>query len=425
MYAALHAPGGADPVRLLLCASDFSPRVEQTAPETAVIAVGGLAHLFGSAREIGEAIARRAAELDLAVNVALAPNPDLAMHGARGIVGVTVMTPGREAALPVDLLAPDPVIADTLALWGIRTFGDFAALPARGVADRLGAEGARLQKLARGAGDRPLVPTKSAPRFEESLELEHPLTLLEPLAFVLGRLLGSVCARLDSHGLATHELRLILTLEGAAPHQRTLRFPYPMRDARVFLKLLSLDLERRPPAAPILAVALAAEPVNPRVVQHGLFLPPAPEPQKLELTLARILKIVGEGNAGSPELLDTHRPRAFQIGDSHHFHQFGVAGEKGNLNGESGDCPRFALRLFRPALAAEVQAPRGCPERVRARGVRGYVLESAGPWRTSGEWWSGQAWSRDEWDVELSDGVLYVLYFDRRENRWFLEGAYD
>jgi protein ImuB len=425
MYAALHAPGGADPVRLLLCASDFSPRVEQTAPATAVIAVGGLAHLFGSAREIGEAIARRAAELDLAVNVALAPNPDLAVHGARGFAGVTVMTAGREAALPVDLLEPAPIIADTLALWGIRTFGDFAALPSGGVGERLGAEGVRLQKLARGSGDRPLIPTKSTPRFEESLDLEDPLTLLEPLAFVLGRLLGSVCARLDSHGLATHELRLTLTLEGAEPHQRTLRFPYPMRDSRVFLKLLTLDLERHPPAAPILAVALAAEPVNPRVLQHGLFVPPAPEPQKLELTLARILKIVGEGNAGSPALLDTHRPRAFQIGDSHPFHQFNLSENKDDRIGERGDCPRFALRLFRPALPAEVQAPHGFPERVRARGVRGHVLESAGPWRTSGDWWSGDAWSRDEWDVELSDGALYILYLDHRENRWFLEGAYD
>jgi protein ImuB len=419
MYAALHASGITDPVRLVLCASDFSPRVEETSPDTTVISVSGLAHLFGSAREIGNAIERRASGLGLtAVNVAIAPNPDLAVHGARGFSGVTVMEPGKEACLPVDLLGAPPVISDTLALWGIRTFGEFAALPAAGVAERLGPGGAHLQKLARGAGDRPLVPTKSAPRFEQSLDLEYPLTLLEPLSFVLGRLLGDVCSRLNSHGLATHELRLSLALENAAPHERTLRFPYPMRDQRVFLKLLSLDLERHPPAAPITAVALAAEPVNPRVLQHSLFLPPAPEPQKLELILARITKIVGEGNAGSPELVDTHRPRAFRM-------QRFVPGTK---TGDSPLCPlapHHATRLFRPALAAEVQAPHGPPESVRARGIRGCVLESAGPWRTSGDWWRDDAWSRDEWDVALSDGALYLLYRDRRDGRWFIEGAYD
>ncbi len=418
MYAAVHAPGGTDPVRLVLCASDFSPHVEETAPDTVIIAVGGLAHLFGSAREIAAAIARRAEKCGLTVNVALGRNPDLAVHGARGFPGITVMEAGMEAEFPVDLLQPPPLIADTLALWGIRTFGEFAALPADGVAERLGPEGERLQKLARGCGDRPLVPTKAAPRFEESIDLEYPLTLLEPLSFVLGRLLGGICARLESHGLATHELRLTLALEQAPPHERTLRFPYPMRDTRVFLKLLSLDLERRSPMAPITAVALAAEPVNPRIVQHGLFIPLAPEPQKLELILARIAKIVGEGNVGSPELLDTHRPRAFQV------KKFGEGGDPPGASPHFS-APYCSTRIFRPALPAQVQAPDGWPISVRARGVYGRVLESAGPWRTSGDWWRDDAWSSDEWDVALSDGALYLLSRDRYNGQWFVEGTYD
>jgi protein ImuB len=417
MFAAVHAPRRTDPARLVQCASDFSPYVEETAPATVVIAVGGLAHLFGSAREVGETMARRAAELGLAVNVAIAGNPDLAIHAARGFAGVTVMEPGKEASLPLDILEPPPAITDTLALWGVRTFGEFAALPADGVTGRLGAEGAYFHKLARGAGDRPLVPANPAPLFEESMELEYAVTLLEPLSFILGRLLGAICAKLESHGLATHELRLKLALEGADAHLRTLRLPYPMRDTRVFLKLLTLDIEQHPPGAPIIAVTLTAEPVNPRVVQHGLFVPLAPEPQKLELTLARIMKLVGEGNVGSPELIDTHRPRAFRM------KRF-VAGAAGK-NRKRSDCRRYCLRVFRPALRASVQAPNGRPVRVTARGVSGRVLDSAGPWRTSGDWWRDNAWSRDEWDVALSDGALYLLYRDRRDGEWFIEAAYD
>jgi protein ImuB len=416
MFAAVHAPQGADLVRLVRCASDFSPYVEETAPDIAVIRVSGLAHLFGSAREIGAAIARRAGEFGLTVNVAIAANPDLAVHGARGFPGVTVMEPGVEAALPIAVLDPPPAIADTLALWGIRTFGELAALPVAGVAERLGPLGAHLHTLARGAGDRPLVPANPVPQFEESLELEYPVTLLEPLSFILGRLLGAVCTRLESHGLATHELRLVLALERADPHTRTLRLPYPMRDARVFLKLLTLDIEQHPPGAPIAAVTLTAEPVNPRVVQHGLFIPLAPEPQKLELTLARIAKLVGEGNAGSPELIDTHRPRAFRM-------QRFIAGT--DKNRKKAFRPGFCLRVFRPGLHARVEATAGRPARITARGVSGRVLEAAGPWRTSGDWWRDDAWSRDEWDVALSDGALYLLSRDRRNGEWFIEAAYD
>jgi protein ImuB len=316
----------------------------------------------------------------------------------------------------VELLGAPEDIAGTLALWGIRTYGAFAALPEDGVTERLGASGAHYRKLARGEGNRPLVPSKEPLSFEDSFDLEYPLVLLEPLSFILGRLLGTVCGRLDSHGLATHELRVALKLENGGAHERTLRLPFPMRDAKAFLKLITLDLEAHPPGGPVMAVSLSAEPVNPRVVQHGLFLPQAPEPQKLELTLARITKLVGERNVGSAELLDTHRPGAFVM------KRFGSAR---NSTMRARGRTRLALRVFRPALRADVQAPNGRPARVMARGIRGRVVTMAGPWRKSGDWWREDAWSRDEWDVALSDGALYRLYLDRRNGMWFVEGSYD
>ena len=86
-----------------------------------------------------------------------------------------------------------------------------------------------------------------------------------------------------------------------------------MLDAKVFLKLLQLDLNANPPGAPIVKIHLSVEPVRPRAAQSGLFLPPSPEPEKLELTLARIAGIVGENKVGSLQLLDTHRPEAFRM----------------------------------------------------------------------------------------------------------------
>jgi protein ImuB len=57
------------------------------------------------------------------------------------------------------------------------------------------------------------------------------------------------------------------------------------------------------------------------------------------------------------------------------------------------------------------------------------VTQAAGPWRTSGHWWSSQRtaqpWDRDEWDVALADGSMCRIFHDRALDRWFLDGVYD
>jgi protein ImuB len=55
----------------------------------------------------------------------------------------------------------------------------------------------------------------------------------------------------------------------------------------------------------------------------------------------------------------------------------------------------------------------------------GQVARAAGPWRTSGAWWGGEAWDRDEWDAALSDGSICRLFQDRITGRWFLDGILD
>src|SRR6266478_6222191 len=77
----------------------------------------------------------------------------------------------------------------------------FGPLPDVALSERLGQEGVRLQQLARGSISRTLVPVEPPLIFEEAIELEYPLMLLEPLAFLLGRLLEQLCARLGARAL--------------------------------------------------------------------------------------------------------------------------------------------------------------------------------------------------------------------------------
>jgi protein ImuB len=87
--------------------------------------------------------------------------------------------------------------------------------------------------------------------------------------------------------------------------------------------------------------------------------------------------------------------------------------------------------VFRPALAAVVTVREGKPAQVASGErptMRGEVVWCAGPWRSSGEWWTEQAWRREEWDVAVrnEEGVaLYRVYRDEIEGKWWVEGTYD
>jgi protein ImuB len=417
MFACLHGTGN-----LKSLAFEFSPTVEATAADTVTFDVGGLDRLFGLPQDVAAAIARRARECGVKANLALAANPDAAICAARGFSGVSLIPYGDEGkflgSLPLPLLAPSPDLLETLERWGIRRFHQLAALPPLGIAERLGGEGMRLRELARGETERKLLPIPEPLQFEDEIELEYPVELLEPLAFLLARLVNGLATRLATRALATDELRLRFKLENRALHQRTLRLPVPSLDTKAFLKLLQLDLEANPPAAPIVHLWMGVNPVKPQAAQTGLFIPVAPEPVKLELTLARIQAFVGEGCVGTPELLDTHRPDAFRM------NAWGRAGQgaPGKLK-HAPPIPRLALRIFRPSRAARVALASGQPSFVMADGVRGKVLDLAGPWRTSGDWWTPDPWHRDEWDIALSDGALYRIYCEPRG--WFVEGSYD
>jgi protein ImuB len=418
----------------------------------------------------------------------VASNPDTAVLAARGFGGVTVIPPGQEAeslgSLPVEVLFGDRIegkkqegkqkegergkksecLLATLERWGICDLRSLAELPEIALSERLGQEGLRLQQLARGAASRTLVPVEAPAVFEEAIELEYPIVLLEPLAFLLNRLLEQVCARLAARALNTQELRLTLALQnltgvdpqletfgipsesdasqGVQPRLpaqyfvsgrqskfcRTLRLPLPMLDPKLFLKLLQLDLNTHPPGAPIMKIHLTAEPARPRSAQGGLFLPPSPEPEKLELTLARIAGLVGEARVGSLELLDTYRADGFRMrgftpeGLPETTRREAAAEEKSAVT---------ALRRFRPPLRATVTLENGELVRVvcsKKKEVQGNVLWKAGPWRSSGDWWERGAWARDEWDIALQNAdsvALYRLVHDLLGGSWFVEGTYD
>src|SRR5262245_4653094 len=118
-------------------------------------------------------------------------------------------------------------------------------------------------------------------------------------------------------------------------HRITLQLPVPVQDSKTLLKLLQLELQAHPPKAPVKKVSLTIEAAPPRKTQRELFTPPGPEPQRMEITLARVKAIAGEARVGVPVLRNTHRSDAFQM-------------QRFSLSEEALGAP-----ASRPSLAAE------------------------------------------------------------------------
>lgn len=449
-----------------------SPRVEDTAADAISIDLAGLGGLIGSDAEIARLLMARASRLGFRANVAISENLETAILAARGFRGVTLIAEGEEArrlgALPVSALAASAEILETLERWGIRDCAALAALPVLELSARLGQEGVRLHELARGAAERSMVLAKQGSDFVEEQELDDAVSELEPLAFVLNQLLMRLVERIAIHSLAISAVRLRFELEPSfeaglqvrddgtrrktAPafYEKTLALPLATRNSAMLLNLLRLQLQGDPPGAPIQKISLTAEPAKRRSMQGGLFRPMSPDPEKLELTLARLLNLVGEKNVGAPVLVDTHRPGEFRV------EHFVAAQEEDRMRKRGGECARAAVqiedgafadgpvaafRAFRPPAAAQVSLREGRPASVTFCGMRGEIVAASGPWRTSGDWWRDDGWQHDEWDMEirfaawhgagdakspeLAKRGIYRVFYDVERDAWFVRGSYD
>jgi protein ImuB len=420
---------------LLALARDFSPRIERYGNACIVLDVGGLGRLLGDAHGIAAELQRTATDRGLKVRIAVAPTQTAARlltlaETARE--GMPVVADDEERALaPLALETLEQLIDepsrtfDALRRWGIRTVGEFAALPADELAARFGQQGLAIHRLARGIDPRPLVADPVGPRFVQSMELEWPIEELEPLSFVLARLLDPLSTSLERADKAGAAIRLDLRLVNRTTYARMLQLPAPMRDPRVLRTLLTLDLESHPPAAGIDVVTIEVDPAPSRIVQFSLLERAIPPPETLATLTARLNALVGEARCGSPMLLDSHRPDAFEM---MRFNPDDRRRAPAIVEGR--ERAPVVLRRFRPPIAIRVLHERGRPMHVAIdrRGMPGGRVEQyAGPWRTSGAWWQadGSHWDRDEWDVALSDGSLCRLYRDRETGKWFLEGVVD
>ena len=444
LFACLRGGNGA---ALLTVARDFSPRVMVVSETEVLLDVSGLGALIGPPATIEQELRRALKDAGARASVAIAETQTVAR-----LLANDVWTLRRSwSHLPIqslrelEILAPAMNVRDRerpyeiFEKWGIATLGELAALPPAELSSRLGRRGVALHRLARGLDARPFVPDADTPRYLERLELEWPLDALEPLSFVFARLLDPLSLALERADRGAVAIRLDLRLTDRSVHQRVLQLPAPMRDAKVLRTLLLLDLESGPPSAAVDIVTIELDPAPARMTQFSLLQRALPSPETLSTLTARLSALVGESRIGSPALLDTHRPDAFEM---RRYAPVGAGGEVGGraVVGAGGAAGALVLRRQRVPPAIRVSVERGRPVHIASsqRGMpHGAVLQAAGPWRATGNWWvadlppeggsckRGGSYNRDEWDVALGGGAVCRIFHDRTADRWFLEAIYD
>jgi protein ImuB len=356
---------------------------------------------------------------------AWAATPDLA-----GLAARHELTQGRHlqigdlAAAPLDLLhslAIDSAPFGLLKLWGLKTLGEFMALPRQALTERLGPHAGRWHDLLNGKSCRLLRLHRPPESLVQKIDFEDSVISLEPLVFTLKRLLHTLSGRLASRHLAAACLELRLILETGAEIPRSIRLPEPQNTVEGMLAPLQTWLDSLQLTAAIIALELDAETTFASASQREWFGRQLPQPERWAETLARLEALLGPDRVGIPVPPMTHAPDAFTLRPA--------AGPPVSMVGNSPHpaCP-VPLHRYRPpreiAVAHESNGIYPMPLALLTGPHPGRIIDARGPYPASGAWWEPTgSWQRLEWDIQLASRQLLRLVH-HPPDCWQIEGVY-
>lgn len=400
-----------------------------------------------------------------------------------------IVTPGgtREflAARPVEALGR-PALADLLRRLGVRTLGEFAALPAGDVLARFGFDGALAHRLAGGRDDRPLAVRQPPADLTVTADYDEPVDRVDAAAFAARMLAERLHERLAGYGLACTRLGIeAVTAHGQELH-RVWRHDGLLTAAAIADRVrwqldgwLSGSNGRggtRParPTAGIVRLRLVPDGVLAQAgLQPGLWGETGEERERAHRALSRVQGILGP-EAVVTAVLGGGRSPADQVrlvpwGDERAPARPGppplppagaapgaasapvvvpAGGGAGRRAGRGravaeppwpGRIPPPSPAVVLPTpLPADVRDAAGEPVVVSARlavsaaparltvgdGRPAEITGWAGPWPVDERWWApAEARRRARFQVSLADGAALLLAVEG--GQWLVEAIYD
>lgn len=344
--------------------------------------------------------------------------------------------------VPLERLGISPRLQADLALLGIARVGELLALPGAQLRVRYGAEAARLHDFLSGKAWTPLLPRAPSEPMLLALEVDPPDDDSTRILFGLKSVLQAAAERLRTQHNAITALDLAFALERLEVRPERIESAAPTLDVPQLVDLLRLRLANVALPARVERIAITVEHV--RVHPRQLAIEHGKKPRDREAAaraLARLRASFGPEAVTRARLCEAHLPEA-----AYCYEVF-----KGPIDATppasriaSDAAPALALnaeltaaleppflpeRMQRPLVRRVYAHPLPLPPRPSHEpeawlGSGGAIVAMYGPHRIAGGWWLRRR-ERDYHFIELQNGELLWIFYDRPARRWFLHGVVD
>jgi protein ImuB len=296
-------------------------------------------------------------------------------------------------------------------------------------------------RLAHGDDPRRPVLARPADLPMVDVELPVPTTTMEPILFLVRAALETLTSRLVERGQGVAALAITLSLDDARralpasvltrTHTvtREIRLPRPVgRPGPLFERCRAL-LDSWPLSAPALGVSVAVVTAAPLSGEQGDLLDATwRDAAAVDAALARLRAELGPNVVVKPVARDAHAPERMGSWAERVAVESTVTRrlDEAPVTNPAAAVARTqdpAIRLLESPESVFVVCDDGVPCAMTWRGRRLTIERAVGPERLSGDWWDN-GYRRDYWRCESAFGD-FVLYLDRMDDQWWVQGWFD
>ena len=391
-----------------LWAGQWTSTISIEPPDCVLLEISACGNYFGGVDKLLGCIDSGLAAIGFSGTLASAPTAGAASLFARAGQAILAAEDTdwvhKLAALPLALLASAQAALDTLSGIGVRTIGEFIALPRDGAARRFGQALLDEVDRARGLLPDPRSPFVPPERYHGQLELPAPVAEVEALLFGVKRLVAELAGFLHGRGAGVTQLRCDLVHEDAAPTSLVLGLSCT-RQVEHILNVLRERLARIELPDRVEAIRVVAEEIAPLGAKAGDFFPVAGgDGEAGAQLLERLRARLGEDAVRALELRADHRPER-------------ACGQTARIG----------------AVAASAKTPPGLPLRplwllasprpLGADPALAQLTLLSGPERIETGWWDDKDIGRDYFVGRSRRGEELWLYRERGGD-WFVHGVF-
>lgn len=423
-------------------------------PDSILLDVTGLAHLFGDESQLARQLLVHCDQLGYLPRVAVASTVGEAWAMARFVAGryfaqyqqpVVLSVADQEAipSLPVEACRLPIDMVETLYQLGIKTIGQLQRLSRNDLAMRFGDTLHRRMDQLTGKIEEPVVARRKPVEFVAEQLLEYSTNHGETIRVIIARLVAKLCDQMRSRQQGALQWSIELVCQSGLPVRFDVNLFQPTATTDHVLPLVEMQLEQvlspqthRGTTIEVNAIIVS---VTSNVLlaqqQRQLFDEnPRLDRQSLAQLINRLASRVGSHRVVYPVLQSGAQPeysfrlkplvdarrrrrqRASPPKQSHvlarPFRLFCPPIRLNHLSVSSDDHPSDCEIATPPAL---LSIDSGDPQK---------IISSCGPERIETGWWRGITVCRDYWRVETETCQQFWVYRNLRTGVWFLHGEF-